>query len=98
MAARPPRVEGRAGGLRAASPSLPRLRRVTDLADVLALMSKASDSFQTLRATLRHWRDEEKYMEAWDHHVEERSSAGGGTLSIVLDAGSDEPQPTASEA
>jgi len=61
-------------------------------------MSKASDSFQTLRATLRHWRDEEKYMEAWDRHVEERSSAGGGTLSIVLDAGSDEPQPTASEA
>jgi outer membrane lipoprotein-sorting protein len=70
---------------------------VTGLTDVFALVSRATDSFQTLRATTRHWRDEERYMEAWDRHVEARSSAGG-TLSIVLGAGSDELQPTTSEA
>jgi outer membrane lipoprotein-sorting protein len=71
---------------------------VPDLTDVLALMSQASDSFRSLRATIGHRRDEETYLEAWDRHWEARSAAGGGTLAIGAAAGSDDRAPATSEA
>jgi outer membrane lipoprotein-sorting protein len=71
---------------------------VLGLNDVLALMSQASDSFRTLRATIRHWRDEEKALQAWDRHWEAQAAAGGRSSTIVLSAGSDEPGPATSEA
>jgi hypothetical protein len=70
---------------------------VTDVPDLLALVSQASDSFQSLRATIRLWRDEEKYMEAWDRHWEQRSHEGGG-VSLVMVGDDDEQSSPMSEA
>ena len=71
---------------------------MTDFPHLLALISRASDSFRTLRATIRCSRYEGKYMEAWDRHWERQLQEGGGGVSLVLVGDDDEPSPTTSEA
>ncbi len=71
---------------------------MAELSDLLALLSRASDSFSTLRTTIRCSRDEEKYMEAWDRHWERQAQEGGGGVTLVLVGDDDEPSPATSEA
>jgi hypothetical protein len=71
---------------------------VTDVSDLLALISRASDSFRTLRATIRCSRDEEQYMEAWDRHWERQSQEGGALSFVLVGDDGDEPSPATSAA
>jgi outer membrane lipoprotein-sorting protein len=67
---------------------------MADLSDVRMLISHASASFRTLRATIQFSRDTEKYSEARDRHAERLSQEGGGNVIRLVAVGDDdEPSP-----
>lgn len=73
---------------------------VTELSDLLELLVGADDSFRTVKATIRSWRDDVKYGEAFERHAEEqerRSGASGAVLVLVGDDGAEEESEPAEE-
>jgi outer membrane lipoprotein-sorting protein len=68
---------------------------VSELSELYELLHGADQSFRTLRATIRNWRDDEIYMEAFEHHTQERKRRGEslGSLTVIFDPDEDEGEP-----
>jgi hypothetical protein len=73
-----------------------------NLAEVLELIHGAGESFHTVRASLRVWRDEERQLLAFErHHEEERGRGGAAAVVMFADSaastGEDDVEGEASE-
>ena len=73
---------------------------MTVLAEVFELMHGGAESFQTVRVTVRVWRDEERNQRAFQREIEEEQSFDGSGGSVMMFAVGDpqaEPEPTETE-
>lgn len=59
-----------------------------NLGEVLELIHGAGESFRTVRASVRVWRDDERQMLAFERHHEEERGRGGGAATVVMFADS----------
>jgi outer membrane lipoprotein-sorting protein len=64
---------------------------MTDLGDLLELTYGAGESFRTIRATIRTWRDEELYAEAFARFA---AASGGRHATLYAFGGDEEPADT----
>jgi outer membrane lipoprotein-sorting protein len=69
---------------------------VTDLAELFELWNAAPESFDTLRATIRHWQDTELQEEALEREMSQSEERGDGRDVLVV-AMSDGEEPTVLE-
>jgi len=69
---------------------------VTDLAELFELWNAAPESFDTLRATIRHWQDTELQEEALEREMSQSEERGGSSHLIVIGL-SDGQEPKVSE-
>ena len=69
---------------------------MTDLAELFELWNAAPESFDTLRATIRHWQDTELQEEALEREMT-RSEERGDSSNMVVIGVSDGEEPNESE-
>jgi outer membrane lipoprotein-sorting protein len=71
---------------------------VSDVSEIFELLHGADESFRTVRATIRVWRDVEKQQLAFERHFEQMQESGGGSMMVMVGfSESDEPAPTTTE-
>jgi outer membrane lipoprotein-sorting protein len=71
---------------------------MTDVVELFELLHGAEESFRTVRATIRVWRDEEKQQLVFERYFEQMQASGGGGMTVMVGfTESDEPAPTTTE-
>lgn len=64
-----------------------------ELADLLELMYRGRESFRTVRATIRNWRDDETYQAAFERFHEQLDRRSGSTSVLSVSLGDPDAGP-----